>query len=61
MYLCEDNVLVSESENLTYNLPDKLLRTDIFIIRSYRVFLILLPLHMRPKEYLQYHCLVWCS
>ena len=36
---------MSESDNLTRNLLGKLLRTEISIIRSYRAFLMLLPLH----------------
>lgn len=35
---------MSESDNITRNLLGKLLRTEISIIRSYRAFLMLLPL-----------------
>lgn len=36
---------MSESDNITRNLLGKLLRTEISIIRSYRAFLMLLPVH----------------
>ncbi|WP_426721123.1 hypothetical protein [Enterobacter cloacae complex sp. 301C7] len=36
---------MSESDNITRNLLGKLLRTEISIIRSYRAFLMLLPIH----------------
>lgn len=34
---------MSESDNITRNLLGKLLRTEVSIIRSYRAFLMLLP------------------
>ena len=40
---------MSESDNITRNLLGKLLRTEISIIRSYRAFLMLLPLHGSSK------------
>ena len=36
---------MSESDNITRNLLGKLLRTEVSIIRSYRAFLMLLPIH----------------
>lgn len=45
---------MSESDNITRNLLGKLLRTEISIIRSYRAFLMLLPLHGSSK-YLDHH------
>lgn len=37
---------MSESDNITRNLLGKLLRTEVSIIRSYRAFLMLLPIHV---------------
>lgn len=36
---------MSESDNITRNLLGKLLRTEVSIIRTYRAFLMLLPIH----------------
>lgn len=36
---------MSESDNLTRSLLGKLFRTEISLIRSYRAFLMLLPVH----------------
>ena len=36
---------MSESDNLTRSLLGKLFRTEISLIRSYRAFLMLLPIH----------------
>lgn len=46
---------MSESDNITRNLLGKLLRTEISIIRSYRAFLMLLPLHGSLSIKLDHH------